>query len=87
MKVLKLSTLLLGAALFLSLGSSTLNAGMKCGAGKCGAAMKAPKTCDDKNCATKKTCACEKNGGTCKCDTKKPKKAMKCGAGKCGSKM
>lgn len=41
MKTIKLSRLLLGAVLFLSAGSATLNAeGMKCGAGKCGASMK-----------------------------------------------
>ena len=44
MKTIKLSRLLLGAVLFLSVGSTTLNAeGMKCGAGKCGASMKTPK--------------------------------------------
>ena len=45
MKALKLSAMLLGAALFLGLGSTTLSAeGMKCGAGKCGGIdKKAPK--------------------------------------------
>jgi len=88
MKALKLSALLLGAVLFLGLGSSTLSAeGMKCGAGKCGSSMKAPKTCNDKNCGTDKTCKCEKAGGKCECKdhAKKGKKAMKCGASKCGS--
>ena len=88
MKALKFSTLLLGAALFLGLGSTTLSAQMKCGAGKCGAAMKAPKSCNDANCGTDKKCNCEKNGGTCTCEAhgkkETPKKAMKCGAGKCG---
>ena len=82
MKVLKLSALILSVALFLGLGSTTLSA--KCGAGKCGSEMKAPKTCTDKNCGTDKTCHCEKDGGTCKCEAKGDKKAMKCGAGKCG---
>ena len=36
---LPLSTLLLGAALFVATGTTTLSADMKCGAGKCGAAM------------------------------------------------
>jgi len=85
MKALKLSTMLLGAALFLALSSTTLSAGMKCGAGKCGAAMKvdkkakgcACKSCDNDKCAAKKD-----PNAKCDCNHKKP--AMKCGAGKCG---
>jgi len=90
MKVLKLSALLLGAALFTGLGTTTLSAEMKCGGGgKCGAGMmKASKDCGDKKCGTKEDCKC----GTkeeCKCDNKKGN--MKCGdgdmkrgMGKCG---
>lgn len=44
MKTTKISTLLLGAALFLSMGATTVSAeDMKCGAGKCGSEMKVPK--------------------------------------------
>jgi len=87
MKALKLSAMLLGAALFLGLGSTTLSAeGMKCGAGKCGGAKKeAPKSkCGgaDKK-AAKAKCGAGKCGGAKK---EAPKKAMKCGAGKCGGK-
>lgn len=93
---LKLSALLLGAALFLGFGATSLSAEMKCGAGKCGSSMKAPKACkSDKGCG-KKDCNCGEKcncGDNCKCGEKKgtmkcgdSKKAMKCGAGKCGSK-
>ena len=80
MKALKLSAMLLGAALFLGIGSTTLSAeGMKCGAGKCGGAKKE---------AAKAKCGgADKKAAKAKCgDAKKeaPKKAMKCGAGKCG---
>jgi len=96
---LKLSALLLGAALFLGFGATSLSAQMKCGAGKCGSSMKAPKACGKKDCTcAKDKCTC---GDNCKCGEKKgamkcgagkcgnaepAKKAMKCGAGKCGSK-
>ena len=83
MKALKVSALLLGAILFLGLGSTTLNAGMKCGAGKCGSTMKAPKSCDDKKCEEGKECKC---GPDCKCEYK-GKKATKCGSGKCGAQQ
>jgi len=83
MKALKLSAMLLGAALFLGLSSTTLSAEMKCGAGKCGGAKKeAPKS----KCGAGKCGGAEKKAAA-KCgDAKKeaPKKAMKCGAGKCG---
>jgi len=87
MKALKLSTILLGAVLFLGIGSTTLSAQMKCGAGKCGAAMNVDKKvkgclcteCDNDKCAAKKDA-----NAKCDCNHKKP--AMKCGAGKCGSK-
>jgi len=88
MNILKLSALLLGMALFTGIGATTLNAeGMKCGAGKCGSAMKAPMVCNSQeNCKCescdcendKKACTCQK----CECDGKKaPLKAMKCGSG------
>lgn len=89
---IKLSTLFLGAFLFLSIGAGVANAeAMKCGAGKCGSSMKAPKACDDKKCTKDKDgkCSC---GPECNCEHKKDSKkasnkAMKCGAGKCGSSM
>ena len=75
---LKLSALILGAVLFLGFGATSLNAEMKCGAGKCGSSMKVAKTCGDKNCGTDKECKC---GVDCKCGDKKGK----CGSGKCGA--
>jgi len=85
MKALKVSTLLLGAVLFLGLGSTTLSAEMKCGAGKCGKAMMAPKTCDDVKCAEGQECKC---GPDCKCEHKgKKDKASKCGSSKCGAQQ
>jgi uncharacterized low-complexity protein len=100
MKALKLSALLLGAILFLGLGSSTLSAeGMKCGSGKCGGekAMKQGKCGDGKamkqgKCGDGKAMKPGKCGdgkamkpGKCGGEKAAPKKAMKCGAGKCGS--
>ena len=86
MKALKLSTMLLGAALFLSLGTTTLSAGMKCGAGKCGAAMmksdKKSNSCECKDCDNEKCAAKLDPNAKCDCNHKKP--VMKCGAGKCG---
>ena len=86
MKALKFSTILLGATLFLGLSATTLNAGMKCGAGKCGAAMmKADKKlngCECKDCDNKKCAAKLDSKAKCDCNHKKP--VMKCGAGKCG---
>lgn len=88
---LKLSALLLGAALFLGFGTTSLSAEMKCGAGKCGSAMQAPKACKTKSCkesksCNKKGCECGENctcGENCKCGENKA--TMKCGAGKCGN--
>ncbi len=73
MKVLKLSALILGLALFTGIGATTLSADMKCGAGKCGSSMEAPKVCNsDENCK-------------CDCHGKKgDKDSMKCGSAKCG---
>ena len=94
---LKLSALIIGAVLFLGLGATSLSAEMKCGAGKCGSSMKAPKSCGKTDCKCGEKCDC---GDNCKCgekkgemkcgagkcgDAKPAKKAMKCGAGKCGS--
>ncbi len=78
---LKVSALLLGAALYMSLGSTTLLAGANCG--KC--ATKSEKDCNEKcakNCEKGIVCKDEK----CNCKGKKAASTMKCGAGKCGSK-
>jgi hypothetical protein len=89
MKSFKFSALLLSAALFLSVGTTTVSAeGMKCGAGKCGTAMVgSPKVCNTQanckcevcNCAKEsKVCTCEK----CECGSgskKASNTAMKCG--------
>jgi hypothetical protein len=87
MKALKLSTMLLGIALFLGLSASTLSAEMKCGAGKCGKAMKMDKKakgCACKNCDNNKCAA--KLDPNAKCDCNHTKPTMKCAAGKCGKK-
>ena len=87
MKKLNLTALLLGASLFMVMGTTTLSAeAMKCGAGKCGASMKAPaaKCGADKKDAAK--CGGEKKA-TAKCGGDKkalPMKPGKCGTGKCG---
>ena len=88
MKALKFSTTLLAAVLFLGLGASSLNAEMKCGAGKCGASMKMDKKakgCACKNCDNDKCAAKLNPKAKCDCNHKKAP-AMKCGAGKCGKK-
>ena len=63
---------------------------MKCGAGKCGAAMQKPACCEAKaignacKCGPEVKCDC-KDKNNCTCGVKKaPKEAMKCGTGKCG---
>ena len=91
MKKLNLAALLLGAGLFMAMGTTTLSASdMKCGAGKCGSSMKKPasKCGGDKaaKCgASKKAAKCGGDKATkCGGDKKAPKKSMKCGAGKCG---
>ena len=97
MKKLNVLSLLLGVALFTSVGLTSSSAdGMKCGAGKCGASMNKPaqKCGGDKKTAPKKAmkCGTGKCGDTMnkpvsKCGGDKqpaPKEAMKCGTGKCG---
>lgn len=88
MSKLKLSALLLGVALFMSLGTTSLLADSKCGASKCGPSAKSAKVCDEcpkgKTCDKKDDCGhSEKASSKCG-DAKKTAKAMKCGAGKCG---
>lgn len=48
MKKFSLMTLIAAAMLFITMGTTSLSAEMKCGAGKCGAAMEKPKCCKDK---------------------------------------
>ena len=81
MKKLNLLSLLLGAALFATMTTTTLSAeAMKCGAGKCGAsvekqAMKKPACCEAKSQEMKKPACCEAKaaGKACTCP-----KAIEC---------
>lgn len=92
MKKLNLAALLLGAGLFVAMGTTSLSAeAMKCGAGKCGKSVEKPAgKCGDAKKASK--CGDAKNPAKCgkdmkssKCgDEKKATKKGKCGAGKCG---
>ena len=83
MKKMSLMALLVGAALFLGLGTTTAFAGegMKCGPGKCGAAMKQ----EAAKCGAGKCGTANKKGASCpdtkKCDDVKAKCA------KCDSPM
>lgn len=85
MSKLKLTALLLGAALFTGIGAISLSAeGMKCGSGKCGGSkMEKPACSCDTKCDDAKSCDHGK-----KCDAKDcahdAKASMKCGSGKCG---
>ena len=77
---LKLSALLLGAVLFLSLGTTSLMA-----ESKCGASSKSEKICDEnciKNCEKGVKCT---HGDKCDCKNQKSTSAMKCDSGKCGN--
>ncbi|RUM67763.1 MAG: hypothetical protein DSZ06_00570 [Sulfurospirillum sp.] len=78
MKKLLWLSLALGAMVFggcvTKASSCNASKGMKCGAGKCGAAMqKSPKSI-------------KCGAGKCGNAMKKAPSTMKCGAGKCGSK-
>ncbi len=79
MKKLNLWALLLGAALFIGFGATSLSADSKCGAGKCGDAK------DMKHGAEKKGMkhGTEKKA-TAKCGDEKKAAKSKCGTGKCG---
>lgn len=86
MKKLTLLALLTAAMMFI--GNASLSASdMKCGAGKCGAAMKTSDAkCDNPNCAAKldptKPCDCNMTGKM-KCSGKKADMpAKKCGNAK-----
>ncbi|WP_457747095.1 hypothetical protein [Sulfurimonas sp.] len=84
MKKLNLAAMLLGATLFIGFGATSLSAGDKCGAGKCGdSKMEKPAKKGGMG-----KCGDAKKEKASKCgDAKKEKKkAMKCGTGKCGSK-
>jgi len=90
MKKLNLAALLLGAGLFMAMGSTSLSAAdAKCGAGKCGSSMKKPasKCGGDKaaKCGATKAAKCGGDKKVAKCGgDKKAAKKGKCGAGKCG---
>ena len=81
----KLATLILGAALMVGAGATTLLAeDGKCGAGKCGGEKKEKATkCGDGKGDKAAKCGGEK---AAKCGDGKEEKKAKCGAGKCGSK-
>ncbi|MCW8838306.1 MAG: hypothetical protein OQJ77_06020 [Thiovulaceae bacterium] len=89
MSSLKLSALLLGAALFLGMGATTLSADMKCGAGKCGSSMntkqeKKEMKRDNGKCGSEKREMMRDDDmkrGDGKCGGEK-KAAKKCGANK-----
>ena len=83
MKKLNVMALLLGATLFVGVGS--VSAMDKCGAGKCGGKKveKPAMKCGAGKCGGKKV---EKPAGKCGQEKKAEKPAMKCGQGKCGSK-
>jgi len=78
MRLSKLMALVFGAMFFMALGTTSLSAMDKCGAGKCGDAKPAPAM----KCGAGK-CGGDKNVTKCGGD-KKAQPAMKCGAGKCG---
>ena len=98
MKKLNLWALLLGAALFIGFGATSLSADSKCGAGKCGDAkdMKyGAEKKDMKHGAEKKgmkhgtekkaTAKCgDEKKATAKCGDEKKAAKSKCGTGKCG---
>ena len=78
MKKLNVMALLLGAALFVGVGS--VSAMDKCGAGKCGGKSEKPA----KKCGAGKCGNADKPVGKCGKEKKPQKPAMKCGKGKCG---
>ena len=76
MKKFSLTTLLASAVLFVTMGTTALSAeAMKCGAGKCGAAMEKPACCKTPEGELKKPACCESSaaGKACTCET-----AVKC---------
>ena len=103
MKKFSLTALIAGAMLFITMGATSLSAEMKCGAGKCGAAMEKPKCCKTPaenlkapgcKCDVAADCKCGpevkctcKDASKCTCEKGKKAPAMKCGAGKCGGSM
>jgi uncharacterized low-complexity protein len=85
MKKLTLVGMLLVSALFTGMGAISLSASdAKCGAGKCGDAVKQPVKSSAKCGHDKKDDA--KKCGDAKCGDEKKAPAPKCGTGKCGSK-
>ena len=69
MKKFSLTALLASAVLFVTMGATTLSAEMKCGAGKCGAAMEKPACCKTPAGELKKPACCESaaSGKECTC--------------------
>ena len=72
-----------------AMSATSLNAQMKCGAGKCGASMKKPACCETKAPEFKKPACCQSKaeGKDCKCPaqvacTCKDTKNCTCSAGK-----
>jgi hypothetical protein len=95
MKKSNITALLLGAALFTTLGVANISASSKCGgesksamkcaAGKCGSSMKKQSSkCGGEKKSSMK-CGASMEKPTSKCGSKK-KATMKCASGKCGSK-
>lgn len=72
MKKFSLTTLLAGAVLFVTMGTSSLNAQMKCGAGKCGTAMEKPACCKTPETKVQKKLCCTSvgEGKPCTCELK-----------------
>lgn len=85
MNRLKIGTIAFATLLMLAFGATSLSAGEKCGAGKCGGDKKEAKACTSCDGKKAKAKASEKCGsGKCGGDKKEPKAAGKCGVGKCG---
>jgi len=79
MSSVKFSALLMGAALFVGMGATTLSADMKCGAGKCGSSAQKQKKYMDRDSGK---CGAQ-NKGTMR-DGDMPNKGKMRNDGKCG---
>lgn len=86
MKRFSLTALLASAVLFVTMGTSTLSAEMKCGAGKCGAAMEKPACCKTPAGELKKIACCDSvaAGKECTCPEAKMAKKACCEAAASG---
>ncbi len=90
MQLQKIVNIALGAALLMTLTTSSVVAASKCGGASEMAKAKGchcDEGCDNPNCAAKlkegAACDCDHNA-TMKCGGEKKAPAMKCGAGRCG---